>query len=240
MLQLSRPTSKAFTLIEMLVVISLIVLLISITLPSLQRSKYEARVVRCLSNFHQWGIAMTAYAGDHGGDALPRQDETFTTGVNTWDVSNRFPVQMAKYGIDEAKLWDCPVSPRMPDTVVSFADAKAYFNGVYTHFSIIPFNLWIPRKFGAVFFPSPVYDPLADPMGWPQRISSTNGGTQPILSDRISKSTASDDNPESANGGHRWLDRIESTTLLFVDSHAERRPISQIKRRYSGNWKNFY
>ncbi|MEX2213537.1 MAG: type II secretion system protein [Phycisphaeraceae bacterium] len=236
----STTTNRGFTMIEMLVVISMIVLLISILLPSMQKSKYEARVVTCLANFHQWGIAMTAYAGEHGGDALPRQDEPFTTGVNTWDVSNRFPEQMGRYGVNMAKMWDCPVSPLVPQSVSSFDDAKAYFKSAYGYFSIIPFNLWVPRKFGAVFFPSPAYDALADPKGWPERISSRNAGTQPVLSDRVSKSTAHDDTPETASGGHQWVGKLESTTLLFADSHAERRPVAEVKRRYSGNLKNFY
>jgi len=54
-----------FTLIEMLVVISIIMLLLSIAAPSLSKAKRRARDVACLSNMHQSGIAIQAYLDDH-------------------------------------------------------------------------------------------------------------------------------------------------------------------------------
>lgn len=230
----------AFTLIEMLVVISLIVLLISISMPHLQRAKYESRVTLCLSNFHQWGNAVLAYAGDNR-EALPRHDETFTTGINTWDISNRFPAEMARYGMNDHRMWDCAVSPLMPVTVKSFEDAKTkYFNGTYTHFSIIPYNFWVPRKFGAVFFPSKAASPTSTVDLWPTHVTSPIGIKEPIMSDRVAKQVGLPATPEDSIGGHRWVGGLESTSLLFLDAHAERRTIGEIKVRYLGNWQNLY
>jgi len=57
----------AFSLIELLVVISIIALLLSILLPSLNRVKLQARKVICKSNLKQWGAIWTLYGEDNDG-----------------------------------------------------------------------------------------------------------------------------------------------------------------------------
>ena len=57
----------AFTLIEVLVVVAIIALLLSILLPSLARSRDQARRTLCASQLHQLSVAMYAYASDFKG-----------------------------------------------------------------------------------------------------------------------------------------------------------------------------
>jgi prepilin-type N-terminal cleavage/methylation domain-containing protein len=66
----SSPAGRAFTLMEMLVVISIMTLLISITLPSLGRSRVQARRVICASNLRQFGSVFTMYSDDNRGQLL--------------------------------------------------------------------------------------------------------------------------------------------------------------------------
>lgn len=62
---------RAFTLVELLVVVSVVALLISILLPSLRRARDVAKFVACGSNLRQIGTAIQLYASENGG-LIPR------------------------------------------------------------------------------------------------------------------------------------------------------------------------
>jgi len=57
----------AFTLIELLTVIAIILVLSGLLFPAVQGAMESAHSATCLSNLRQVGLAMQLYAGDNGG-----------------------------------------------------------------------------------------------------------------------------------------------------------------------------
>lgn len=57
--------AKAFTLVELLVVISIIALLLAILMPALGKARDQAKRVICKANEHQLGIGFASYASDN-------------------------------------------------------------------------------------------------------------------------------------------------------------------------------
>jgi len=82
----NTATPAAFSLIELLVVISIIALLIALLLPSLGKARDTAYTAHCMSNHRQSGVAYHAYAADyrsiipHGGARYPTTLDEYLNG----------------------------------------------------------------------------------------------------------------------------------------------------------------
>lgn len=66
----TRSKSKAFTLIELLLVITIFAVMVAMLMPAVSRAKNIAIRVTCASNYRQLGVASTAFANDTR-DAIP-------------------------------------------------------------------------------------------------------------------------------------------------------------------------
>ena len=82
--------ARAFSLVELLVVIGIIAVLVSLLLPTLGRARNAARTVQCLSNLRQLATAAYCYANANN-DYLPSSLYSYTTAtasyVCNWDFT---------------------------------------------------------------------------------------------------------------------------------------------------------
>jgi prepilin-type N-terminal cleavage/methylation domain-containing protein len=77
----TRRPCRAFTLVELLVVIGIIAILIAVLMPALRRARESANAVQCSSNQRQLMMAFLMFANDHKGH-LPG---------NYWDSMHQQP-----------------------------------------------------------------------------------------------------------------------------------------------------
>jgi prepilin-type N-terminal cleavage/methylation domain-containing protein len=96
-----RAGARAFTLVELLVVMACVGILAGLLLPALARSKGRAQSLACLANLSQLNLAWRMYADDSrdrlpynlGGDRDQRfpqevMDQNWVNNVMTWDLSS--------------------------------------------------------------------------------------------------------------------------------------------------------
>jgi prepilin-type N-terminal cleavage/methylation domain-containing protein/prepilin-type processing-associated H-X9-DG protein len=112
---------KAFTLVELLVVIGIIALLIAILLPSLSRAREQAQSVACLSNLRQIGNATVMYTNANKG--------WFPRAANTYQPDDWIYWQAAQLPIRD----QCPFVPYMSDKVFVEAHYRCPSDDVQGH-----------------------------------------------------------------------------------------------------------
>lgn len=78
------PKQRAFTLLELLVVIAIVAILASLVLGNVARARHAAHRISCISHLKQWATAAFVYAEDNQ-DRLPR--ESAVEGRNPWEVT---------------------------------------------------------------------------------------------------------------------------------------------------------
>lgn len=201
---------SAFTLIELLAVISIIVLLISILSPTLRQARKNGRMAVCLSGLHQMGIAWTTYNDESKGVIMGASTQRADY---DWVVTPPAPVLPSNETIDnlkagrmyaylggDTKIYRCPDDPR-PDYLRSYSMSNSMGGlagwGIVSRTSIYQ----VQKQEQTILL---IEEP--DPRGY-------NWGSWVI-------------NPKGSPAAHQWIDwagsfHSQSTTVSFADSHAE-------------------
>ena len=110
---------KGFTLVELLVVISIIALLLSILMPSLGRAREKARIIQCLSNMRTAGVAANLYSNEYNDRIVPACIARFTSYDVTFEVLLDKYINVLKPGFPNpyigtatsaksSGIWQCP------------------------------------------------------------------------------------------------------------------------------------
>ncbi len=146
-----RHEASAFSLVELLVVITVVAMLASLLLPALTKAKEEARTAMCRSNLHQLGIALRTYL-DGADGVYPyslRMPAANSRGVSLWFDALAIPD--AKWG---EGVFRCPGYPGVSYGGESILDSRGRLAGVHLPCGSYAYNA-LGRRL-----------PFAGPSGW--------------------------------------------------------------------------
>jgi prepilin-type N-terminal cleavage/methylation domain-containing protein/prepilin-type processing-associated H-X9-DG protein len=109
--------ARAFTLVELLVVLGVIAVLLSILLPVLSRARREARTTVCLNNARQIVAAVAAFSASNKGRLPANRTLTSETQHITWRA------RFAQDGtLPDGPGWRCPDQPDKPTGEIEYVD----------------------------------------------------------------------------------------------------------------------
>jgi len=136
-----RRRLPAFTLVELLVAISVISVLVTLVMPGLSRARAAARTIQCLNNLRHLGAAWTLYADEHRGYCMPQVWFFHSPPLYWWGTNGNpanyqagllFPYLDVEAGLDN--VFDCPEQPwgsYIPQGAARGPTTTYGYNGLY-------------------------------------------------------------------------------------------------------------
>jgi len=151
--------SRAFTLVEILIVITLIGIMIAVLMPAIQAAREAARRNGCLNNVHNIGIALQSYHDSHrsfpmGSDLVQNTEHAWSTHLlpyleektlyRRFDFSKQWddPASNKAAGQTDLSVYLCPSSNR------SHAGKMDYGGILGTTLTGLPFGFGPRNSFG--------------------------------------------------------------------------------------------
>ncbi len=174
----------AFTLIELLIVIAIIGILLTITLPALKVAKRKARDIICRSNLHQWGIVFLTYTKEN--------EDQFWIEKNVWltgELQGGWMPYLSEFYGNTDKFRLCPSASKPTSPTGGIGTTFTRWGGqimVNHRFGSDPeknygsygINLWINK----VTDTQPGWRGRPD-LQWQTTLTKENAATIPMVSD---------------------------------------------------------
>jgi prepilin-type N-terminal cleavage/methylation domain-containing protein/prepilin-type processing-associated H-X9-DG protein len=191
---------RAFTLVELLVVIGIIALLVGILMPVFAKARDQARKTRCLANLRSIGQEMFNYANSNH-DRLPNGNANGVWGSDE-SAADWVMVRFAE-DLSAAGVFHCP-SDRNDEP-------REIGNAVQND----PTSARVSYEFYSLFFPGEYGPKLARFKGRAPLAWDLDGGPRDLKLQE--KSGPSPDENHGPAGGN----------VLFSDGHAEWKPVGE-------------
>jgi prepilin-type N-terminal cleavage/methylation domain-containing protein/prepilin-type processing-associated H-X9-DG protein len=231
-LRTSRYPQSGFTLVELLVVISIIAILISLLLSAVSKARDTSLSAQCMSNLRQQGQAVHMYMSDSGGTFLPPYQLDITVALPTsppTDFAQPFIFQYLPemYQASSAQTWRCPSDDLFnrvypPATRSGLPDLKTGELDVGYSYAInfdLPqygYSVYAPNNFGGYF---EHFNP------WLASRIRNSAGTAFLI-----ETTSEAGLNHSAAANHYRFDHRQKSAMnvLFVDGHVESKTSAEI------------
>jgi prepilin-type N-terminal cleavage/methylation domain-containing protein len=113
---------NAFTLVELLVVISIIAILLSVLMPALGKARLQAKKVVCASYLKQWGLGLKLYAEDN--------KQSYPLGWHSPPYRQKnLLLMLSKYfGTKDLRIISCPLLDiPLPQKVFDLNNASTWY-----------------------------------------------------------------------------------------------------------------
>jgi prepilin-type N-terminal cleavage/methylation domain-containing protein len=128
MLRKGQIGKRAFTLVEVLVVVAILAVLMALLLPAMQRARYLAKETVCMNNLRQVVVGLSAYATDHRGwypkNGAYRNSATSLVNKSIWN----YKTPMKPYYQDDFSVFVCPFTSVSNPSTTSESTYNLFFN----------------------------------------------------------------------------------------------------------------
>lgn len=171
---------KPFTLIELLLVISIIMMLASMLLPALNKTRESSKKTLCTNNLKQFGQMVLLYSTDYNAYAIPARLAgtywNYNSAIGDYGIAIKFYGAPAVYNVSN-QISLCPSNPgRIGGSAVNYG--IDYYMGYGTESAIaVPY-----KKISSIPNPSSFW--AFSDAGWsylsatyPQYVNANYGGT---------------------------------------------------------------